>query len=65
MAGSHLIETKLVRQPLELKQATADEEAVIAGQRYVQHTYRRPATLTAMAFVQSFRDTLFASGWKL
>jgi OOP family OmpA-OmpF porin len=64
LPGARLIETKLVRQPLELRQATADEEAVIAGQRYVQHTYERPKTLTAIVFVQSIRDALFASGWK-
>ncbi len=64
LPGARLIETTLVRQPLELRQAAADEEAVIAGQRYVRHTYDRPQTLTAIVFVQSIRDALFAAGWK-
>ena len=64
-AGAKLIETKRINEPLELKQATGDEEAVIAGQSYVQHTYEPATPLTAIALVQSFRDTLFALGWKL
>lgn len=65
LPGASLIETKHIAKPLELKPATADEEAVIAGQKYVQYTYQQPATLTAIVFVQSIRDKLFASGWKL
>ena len=65
LPGSRLIGTKQVNAPLELKQATAEDEAVIAGQSYVQHTYDRGDQPTAIGFLQSFRDALFASGWKL
>lgn len=65
LPGSRLIGTKQINEPLELKQATAEAEAVIAGQSYLQHTYDRPNHITAIGFLQSFRDALFASGWKL
>lgn len=65
LPGARLIGTKQINEPLELKQATAEEEAVLAGQSYVQHTYDRPNHITAIVFLQSFRDALFASGWKL
>ncbi len=65
LPGSRLISTRPINEPLELKQATATDEAVIAGQSYVQHTYDRPNHITAIVFLQSFRDALFASGWKL
>jgi outer membrane protein OmpA-like peptidoglycan-associated protein len=65
LPGSRLISTRPINEPLELKQATATDEAVIAGQSYVQHTYDRPNQITAIVFLQSFRDALFASGWKL
>jgi OOP family OmpA-OmpF porin len=65
LPGSRLISTKQINEPLELKQATAEDEAVIAGQSYVQHTYDAPNHITAIVFLQYFRDTLFASGWKL
>lgn len=65
LPGARLIETKTVHEPLELKAASADEEAVMAGQRYVRHTYERPDTLTSTAFVHPLRDALFAAGWKL
>lgn len=65
LPGSRLIGTNQINEPLEVKQATAQDEAVIAGQSYVQHTYDRPNHITAAVFLQSFRDALFASGWKL
>ena len=65
LPGSRLIGTKQINEPLELKQATAEDEAVIAGQSYVQHTYDPPNHITAITFLQHFRDALFASGWKL
>ncbi len=63
--GARLIQTSTIETPLELKPATADDEAVLAGQSYVQQTYARPANLTPPLFVASYRDTLFAAGWKL
>ena len=65
VAGARLIETKRINEPLELKQATGDEEAVIAGQSYIQYTYEPANPLSATVLVQSFRDALFALGWKL
>ena len=34
--GARLIETRLIRGPLELWPATADDEAVLAGMSYVR-----------------------------
>lgn len=65
LPGSRLIDTRQIGEPLELKQASAEDEAVIAGQSYVQHTYDRSNPTTAIVFLQSFRDALFALGWKL
>jgi OmpA-OmpF porin, OOP family len=65
LPGARLIDTKTIDEPLELKQATANQEAVIAGRSYIQQTYERPNQLTAIAFVQAFRDALFNLGWKL
>ena len=64
LPGTQLVATKTINEPLELKQATADAEAVIAGQAYVQLTYQ-PRYITAGSFVIWYRDALFTSGWKL
>jgi hypothetical protein len=37
--GAKLIHTSRIDTPLELKQATADDEAVLAGNSHVQQTY--------------------------
>jgi OmpA-OmpF porin, OOP family len=63
--GARLIQTSQIETPLELKPATADDEAVLAGNSYVQQTYARPGNLTPALFVASYRDALFAAGWKL
>jgi OOP family OmpA-OmpF porin len=65
LPGAKLISTKRINEPLELKQATAHEEAVIAGQSYIQQTYNRRGQATANEFLQAYRDRLFAAGWKL
>jgi OmpA-OmpF porin, OOP family len=62
--ATQLVDTRQVSQPLELKQAAADTEAVIAGQSYTQYTYAA-SQLTARSFVAWYRDALFAAGWKL
>lgn len=64
LPGARLIDTTRIGQPLELKQATAEDEAVIAGQSFLQQTYEAPPQLTAAVLVQSFRDALFGLGWK-
>lgn len=65
LPGARLISTKRIYQPLELKQAAADDEAVLAGMSYVQKTYDRPGSIAAIVFISTFRDALFAAGWKL
>jgi len=65
LPGTRLLQTRTIDGPLELKPATADDEAVLAGSSYVQKTYDRRNQLTAPVFVAAYRDSLFASGWKL
>jgi outer membrane protein OmpA-like peptidoglycan-associated protein len=64
LPGAQLIATRTIDEPLELTQASADSEAVIAGQSYVQQTYQ-PRSVTAGSFVIWYRDALFTAGWKL
>ena len=63
--GARLIATRHINEPLELKQATEDDEAVLAGQSYVKKVYERPAHFTPVVFITAYRDALFASGWRL
>ena len=63
-ASAQLVDSKRVAEPLELKQAAADAEAVIAGQSYDQLTFETRSTPNA-AELMWYRDTLFAAGWKL
>lgn len=65
LPGARLIATRRNNEPLELKQADEDNEAVLAGQSYVKKIYERPATITAVVFIGSYRDALVASGWRL
>ncbi len=65
LPGARLIATKRMAEPLELRSATADAEAVLAGMSYVQKTYDRPGSLTPVVFLSTLRDALFAAGWKL
>lgn len=62
--GAQLVDTRRISEPLELKQATADAEAVIAGQSYVQQTYET-SSIPDSAVVVWYRDMLFGAGWKL
>ncbi len=39
LPGARLISTRRIQEPLELRPATADHEAVLAGMSYVQKTY--------------------------
>ncbi len=65
LPSARLISTSRIQGPLELRQATADDEAVLAGMSYLQKTYDRPGSLTAIVFVSTLRDSLFAAGWTL
>ena len=65
LAGASLIKTVRVNTPLELKSATADDEAVLAGMAYTQKSYARTSAIGSSRFVAGYRDALFAAGWKL
>ena len=65
LPGARLVRTSRVASPLELKSATADDEAVLAGMRHVKKSYEHTGAISSMRFVSSYRDALFAAGWKL
>ncbi len=65
LQGARLIRTTRVPGPLELKSATADAEAVLAGAAYTTKNYERTTAISSARFVSSYRDALFAAGWKL
>ena len=65
LPGARLTSTLTVPSPLELKSATADDEAVLAGIRHIKKSYERTGAISSMRFVSSYRDALFAAGWKL
>jgi OOP family OmpA-OmpF porin len=65
LPGAKLVSTTRINEPLELRPATAGDEAVLAGMSYVQRTYARPGSLTPIVFITILRDSLFAAGWKL
>lgn len=65
LPGARLISTTRIAEPLELRPATADDEALLAGMAYVQKTYDRPGRLTPVVFLSTLRDALFEAGWKL
>jgi outer membrane protein OmpA-like peptidoglycan-associated protein len=65
LPGARLIRTSRVGAPLELRSATADDEAVVAGMSHVKKSYERTSVISSMRFVSSYRDALFAAGWKL
>jgi OOP family OmpA-OmpF porin len=63
--GSRLIQSSRIEGALEVRSATADEEAVLAGNSYTKQSYSAPRAILADAFVRTYRDALFAGGWKL
>jgi OOP family OmpA-OmpF porin len=65
LQGARLITSSRVPGSLELKSATADEEAVLAGVSYIKKSYERTAAVSSTRFISSYRDALFAAGWKL
>jgi outer membrane protein OmpA-like peptidoglycan-associated protein len=65
LPGARLVHTSRIDGPLELKSATADDEAVLAGMWYVKKSYQRTAPISSNRFIASYRDALFAAGWKL
>ena len=65
LAGARLVQTSRIDTALELKSATAEDEAVLAGMSYVKKSYQRTAPISSARFVASYRDALFAAGWQL
>jgi OOP family OmpA-OmpF porin len=65
LSNARLTQTSRVSGPLELKSATADNEAVLAGLAYTKKSYVRTTAISSGRFVASYRDALFAAGWKL
>lgn len=65
LSGARLIQTSRVALPLELESATADDEAVLAGMTHLKKSYERTAAISSSRFVSTYRDALFAAGWKL
>lgn len=65
LSGARLLQTSRVALPLELESATDDREAVLAGMTHVKKSYERTAAISSTRFVNSYRDALFAAGWKL
>jgi len=65
LPGSRLIQTSHVDGPLEVRSATADDEAILAGMSYTRQKYREGHAMPFDTFVATYRDGLFAAGWKL
>ena len=65
LQGAELIQSSRVSGPLELRSATADAEAVLAGVSYLKKSYKRTADISSTRFISSYRDALVAAGWKL
>ena len=65
LPGSRLIQTSHVDGPLEVRSATADDEAILAGTSYTKQSFAEGHALPFDTFVATYRDGLFAAGWKL
>ena len=65
LPNSRLIQTSHIDGPLEVRSATADDEAILAGMSYTKQSYREDHALPYDTFIATYRDGLFAAGWKL
>jgi outer membrane protein OmpA-like peptidoglycan-associated protein len=65
LADARLIQTSRVSSPLELRSATASDEAELAGMSHVRKSYRLTGALSSLRFINTYREALFAAGWKL
>ena len=65
LAGARLLQTSRIATPLELKYATADDEAVLAGTTHIKKSYERTSAVSSSRFVSTYRDALLAAGWRL
>lgn len=65
LPGARLLQSSRVNGPLEVKSADASDEAVLAGSSYLKKSYELSNTVAPAHFVATYRDRLFAAGWKL
>ena len=65
LPGTSLVASEVVGQPLEVKLATADDEAMIAGVSHIRQTYDHPNHFTPVVFLSAYRDALIAAGWRI
>lgn len=65
LPGTRLTDNTTVRGPLEVRAATAADEAVLAGVSYTRQRYSARPEILLPVFVATYRDSLFAAGWKL
>ena len=60
-----MIQSSRVDSPLEVRSETAEAEAILAGNSYTKQTFAAPYGILIDVFVATYRDALFAGGWKL
>jgi outer membrane protein OmpA-like peptidoglycan-associated protein len=65
LPNSRLIQSSRVDGPLEVRSATADDEAILAGASYTKQSYLEGHAMPFDSFVAIYRDALFNAGWKL
>ena len=65
LPNSRLIQSSRIDAPLEVRSATADDEAVLAGTSYTMRSYVEGHAVPFDTFVATYRDALFEAGWKL
>jgi outer membrane protein OmpA-like peptidoglycan-associated protein len=65
LPGSRLIQTSHVDGPLEVRSATATDEAILAGTSYTKQSFAEGHAMPFDTFVATYRDAVFAAGWKL
>jgi outer membrane protein OmpA-like peptidoglycan-associated protein len=65
MTGTSLVKTTHVNEPLEVKPASADNEAMLAGLSFVEKTYSAPVNVWNEAFITLYRDALILHGWRI
>lgn len=65
LPNSRLIQSSKIDGPLEVRSATADDEAILAGMSYTKQSYVEGHAMPFDTFVITYRDALFNAGWKL
>ena len=65
ISGTSLIKTTRINEPLEVKPATADNEAMLAGVSFVEKSYGAPLNVWDLAFITLYRDALTLNGWRV